>query len=545
LAQGRVAEAVDAAERHLVRGAPDAVLQAAIGSPSVEKSTVWKYVLRLHDAELAAAYVFQFRASWDPQVCLDMLGRSLSRLPAGSPLLPRCEELHARMQVYVQILDVPHCRWKSWQAIEGDCAESAEAVVRALINQYQQWDLARRVADLWGAEGIRLEIEEALLLHLLSKNDTTSVLQALRRLRVDEVVRLVENVLNEVPQFRTKRFLVQYVLSTYGHSLAADALERLTAKERGIRLCMLLSAELQGVYYPILDKPHLIVESLIMSRHVDIVGMVLRNLPELRNDELLVRYAGKALEVPDTHGEDQFAPDHWLLTGDVLSDDETRSMHFFPAAPCARLAKELLYLCGDSLFAGRACLQLCDGLSKSLIGDSVDSRAQAIALILEMVKFAKLLFARDGDHGDEVSLCDEELEHLEVLEHIVEAKGSLAGYSLLDLRDKQKVFTLCDRLIEDDRMQLASELAKKCGVPADMILGELALSLLDLGLYAEAKAELQTVLVRKRDGPGVREHSSLLTQVLERLDTRRAYDVADLRERDSDLRRQVSSLSSG
>jgi hypothetical protein len=119
------------------------------------------------------------------------------------------------------------------------------------------------------------------------------------------------------------------------------------------------------------------------------------------------------------------------------------------------------------------------------------------------------------------SLCDEELEHLEVLEHIIEAKGSLSGCSLLDLRDKQKVFALCDRLIEDDRMQLASELAKKCGVPADMILGELALSLLDLGLYAEAKAELQSVLERKRDGPGGRDHSSLLTQVLERLDTRR------------------------
>jgi hypothetical protein len=490
LAHGRVADAVDTAERHLVRGAPDAVLQAVICSPSADKSTVWRYVLRLHDAELATAYVFQFRASWDPQVCLDMLGKSLSRLPSGSPLLSRCEELHARMQVYMQILEVPHCRWKSWQSIEGDCSESAEAVVRALINQYQQWDLARRVADLWGAEGIRLEIEEALLLHLLSKNDTTSVLQALRRLRVDEVVRLVENVLNEVPQFRTKRFLVQYVISTYGHNLAADALDRLSAKERGIRLCMLLSADLQGVYYPLLDKPHLIVESLIMSRHVEIVGMVLRRLPELRDDELLVRYAERALDVVGPQDSNQFAPDHWLLTGDIGNDDETRSMHFFPATPCARLAKELLYLCGDSALAGRACLQLCDGLSKALIGDCVDGREQALALILEMVKFAKLLFSRDGDHGDDVSLCEEELEHLEVLEHIIEAKGSLSGCSLLDLRDKQKVFALCDRLIEDDRMQLASELAKKCGVPADMILGELALSLLDLGLYAEAKAEL-------------------------------------------------------
>jgi hypothetical protein len=53
------------------------------------------------------------------------------------------------------------------------------------------------------------------------------------------------------------------------------------------------------------------------------------------------------------------------------------------------------------------------------------------------------------------------------------------------------------------------------------------------------------VLERKRDGPGGRDHSSLLTQVLERLDTRRPYDAAELRERDSDLRRQVAALSSG
>ncbi|CAD7942749.1 unnamed protein product [Amoebophrya sp. A120] len=182
---------------------------------------------------------------------------------------------------------------------------------------------------------------------------------------------------------------------------------------------------MQPHYLRLLDRPVLIVESLLMNSRTDLLREFLDSFPQYRVDSLILGYARKALSLsastsschsrmnaaPEQQGSKrkeaaQGLDDHrdnrpfametrdenkrsenlrdyqqfegvrkqwtaetglggpWCLTGDPGLDDALRASHVYERAPSIELAESLLDLLSDeSLENAGLCFQLCDELS--------------------------------------------------------------------------------------------------------------------------------------------------------------------------------------
>lgn len=106
---------------------------------------------------------------------------------------------------------------------------------------------------------------------------------------------------------RFSQVLVQYLLALKG-SLPKKSVEQLEEMELGIAALRQLPQQWSEKCSHLVQKPLLIVESLIMAKQMAFVKKLLEELPTLRDDKLLVHYARKALGL----GPDQEALPYFL-----------------------------------------------------------------------------------------------------------------------------------------------------------------------------------------------------------------------------------------
>ncbi len=275
-----------------------------------------------------------------------------------------------------------------------------------------------------------------------------------------------------------------------GRAISADLRHFLETKEHGLRMLLELAAEQQGKFLPLIDYPSLIVEALVMHEDVERLANIFARLPETRNDGMLIHYAKKALEF-----HDGTAPSASLRTfaGDPQFDDELRKNFRYQSSPNINLAKGLFDLCKNSAKAGQACLSLCDGLSRRL-SDDESSNLIIVAILQQLLFYAKFQFMKDTDEfPGGVATCETFLSLVELYESLVIAKCTF-GFSLTDLADSQKSRQLRDRLIAEDRMQLAIDLAMKCNIESEPAWANWGLSLLSVGRYQEAREKFRYCL---------------------------------------------------
>jgi len=175
--------------------------------------------------------------------------------------------------------------------------------------------------------------------------------------------------------------------------------ERLRVLLASLQLLGEVSETMRPHFLKLLRKPELIVESLLMNARVDLLKKFLEDFPEYRHDELILRYARKALalqpssqtpvltedtveeeendaetrlEAPASPGhrahqaEDEGLGGPWCLTGSPRKDLEIRSRHHFEEAPNSGLTERILELCSDSPDNAAACFHICDELSLRL-----------------------------------------------------------------------------------------------------------------------------------------------------------------------------------
>ncbi|KAN0035791.1 hypothetical protein ACTA71_005082 [Dictyostelium dimigraforme] len=131
----------------------------------------------------------------------------------------------------------------------------------------------------------------------------------------------------------------------------------------------------------------------------------------------------------------------WVLTGnDSVQDEKIRHSHFFIRSPSISLAKSLFDLCESKKKVYNTCIELYSNLS--------------------------MLLSNPKSGGPTlVAVCDTYLGKVELFQSLVVSKCS-GSMSLVDLGDPHKR-QLRDRLIQENRLRLAIDIATKCNIPAD------------------------------------------------------------------------------
>ncbi|KAF2070635.1 hypothetical protein CYY_008045 [Polysphondylium violaceum] len=446
-------------------------------------------------------------------------------------------------------------RWATWQEIKDICKKDPARIVRSLLDS-RHYELARKIRDLFSVKNINNEIEERYLYYLLvEKDDASLALQTLSELG-QESIKILESLLPSIKEISIKLFLVQFLLSNMRNNLSEAKLDLLTQQEIGYQILLLLPTDLQKQYLPDVNHPNMILEMLIMNEKIPLVAKLLSEIKDFKDtDDLLVYYARKALsfgrylakndilvmddylandpEAPtspnikavpkspvapkpssllkfgssspntlkfDSPSTSSLAKDKkqelWVLTGtDPVKDEKTRHNHFFIRSPSISLAKSLFDLCESKKKVYTTSIELYSYLSQLLSSSYSDDNLLIINLIQQLLMYTKLQLLRDPKSGGPtlVAICDTYLGKVELFQSLVISKCS-GSLSLMDLSDPQKARQLRDRLIQEDRLRLAIDVATKCNIPADSAWAAWGMSLIQMGSYTEAREKFKYCL---------------------------------------------------
>lgn len=199
---------------------------------------------------------------------------------------------------------------------------------------------------------------------------------------------------------------------------------------------------------------------------------------------------------PDTGLDEE---PYWQFYGgkDEVSqkrDEEVRQSFRFHQAPSTSLCLSILDLHDNSLECGKHLLTMCDDLS-SYLQSTASSQAETedFGLIINMIKNllnnAKMRLLQNSSTNI-ISLCDTYLSLIDVLEQLLLANCSLVP-SLNELRNTESVRRIRNRLLEEERHELAMNLSTKCGLDTQTVWASWGMIELRRGNYKEARNKFE------------------------------------------------------
>lgn len=198
----------------------------------------------------------------------------------------------------------------------------------------------------------------------------------------------------------------------------------------------------------------------------------------------------------------------WRLGNDEVADTAVRRRFSFGRPGHTSLCVAILDLYSDASMAGRACLRLCDVLSQRLVSDPAGGglgpggEEVDLLLVISMIQrlsfYAKLKFMKAGAHGG-VEQCDMYIGRADLMRQLFSAQYRLQ-LSIGDFDDLDKARRLRDKLIDDDRMELAMEVATKCRLDAGTVWMAWGMQKLRCGAYEEAREKFRHCLAPRDRG---------------------------------------------
>ncbi|CAD7926505.1 unnamed protein product, partial [Amoebophrya sp. A25] len=193
--------------------------------------------------------------------------------------------------------------WHSWHEIDDQYAASASsnAVLSHLLS-LNEHDLARQVQFMYAIERPKVsEIELQRLEYLFTANGADRKTEAVNRLLhfvPAQAVRFAFALLDRFVLIPHRLLLCRMLLENLKNWLSAAQIERLEVLSASLELLAAVVSSTSSTHYlRLLDRPTLIVESLLMNARADILGPFLDNFPQYRIDGLILRYARKALSL--------------------------------------------------------------------------------------------------------------------------------------------------------------------------------------------------------------------------------------------------------
>lgn len=262
----------------------------------------------------------------------------------------------------------------NWCDLEKKCSQDPIFVARKLARLGEHF-LARRVCDtfvpsLEDSSKLREDLTALWAFDMLTSDDDKEnvvvrrTFHMLGSLESSSAFRVCEDLLRRLGDrmLHTQLLLVRYLREGGFKS------DRLAVLELSLRILTRLSTSLAKQLSHLIGKPALILESLMMAKRLEAVKLLLgeSHFVSLRNDELSIRLAGRALEMSKSSMFDKENEDKdilsFVLTGDESRDAKIRRDHVYPNTPSVDLAKLLLELCASSLAAADAAVSFCDRL---------------------------------------------------------------------------------------------------------------------------------------------------------------------------------------
>ncbi|KAG6474190.1 uncharacterized protein LOC122028060 isoform X1 [Zingiber officinale] len=315
--EGKLLDALALSDRCLRDGASDYLLQLLIEQEEASNlvlpqphgyvmpnfgSTSWQYCLRLKDKLLAARLALNYVHRWDLDPAIDVLTMCICHLPQHQPI--RSEVLHMRqsLQRYHHILSADD-HYTRWQQVEVDCKEDPEGLALRLAGKGAV-SAALEVAE---SASLPIELRRELQGRQLVKLLTTDPLsgggpaQASRFLsslhESDDALPVAIEAMQLLPDLRSKQLLVHFFLKRRVGNLSDVEVAKLNLWALGLRVLSLLPLPTQQRCSSLHEHPHLILEVLLMMKQLQSASLILKEFPSLRDDNLILRYAAKAITI--------------------------------------------------------------------------------------------------------------------------------------------------------------------------------------------------------------------------------------------------------
>lgn len=180
----------------------------------------------------------------------------------------------------------------------------------------------------------------------------------------------------------------------------------------------------------------------------------------------------------------------------VMDDDDqlaTRQLFEYGQAPSTALCIAIIDMTADPARCGDICLHLCSKLSDRLAANpAAYDHYFMINSIRRLLYNAKLKFLDCGAMS-KIGLCDAYLSHAELLRVLLSSRVEYL-LSITDLIQPGKARRLRDRLIEDDKMDLALQVALKCNLDTFDVWSSWGRAKLSLGQYEDARTKFERCL---------------------------------------------------
>lgn len=177
-----------------------------------------------------------------------------------------------------------------------------------------------------------------------------------------------------------------------------------------------------------------------------------------------------------------------------VRDEEVRGNFRFQQAPSTSLCLSILDLHDNPLECGKNLLNMCDDLSVYL--QSANQQVEDHGLVINMMKHllhnAKVKLLQNSS-SNIISLCDNYLSLIDILEQLLLANCSIIP-SLNELRNSESVRRIRNRLLEEERHDLAMNLSTKCGLDTQTVWASWGIMELRRSNYKEARAKFEKCL---------------------------------------------------
>ena len=201
----------------------------------------------------------------------------------------------------------------------------------------------------------------------------------------------------------------------------------------------------------------------------------------------------------DSNGVEE-AVCNWQLYGNndnetsQKRDDMIRNSFRYLQAPSTSLCLSILDLHDQPLECGKDLLSMCDELSGYL--QAANYQVEDFSLIINMIKHllhnAKVKLLQNSSTNI-ISMCDSYLSLIDLLEQLLLANCSIIP-SLNELRNTESSRRIRNRLLEEERHDLAMNISTKCCLDTQTVWASWGLIELKRGNYKEARSKFEKCL---------------------------------------------------
>ncbi|KAL6615484.1 hypothetical protein ACP70R_037754 [Stipagrostis hirtigluma subsp. patula] len=315
--EGKLTDALAVSDRCLRNGASDKLLQLLIeqeeersigtgqtrtyGSRTFGSNT-WQYCLRLRDKKLAAQLALRYLHSWDLNPANDVLTMCICHLPENDPTRSKLLHMKQSLHRYGHIMNADD-HYTRWQEVEVDCEADPEGLALRLAAKGAV-SAALEVAESASLSiDLRRELQGRQLVKLLTTDPLSgggpaAASRFLSTLKdSNDALPVAVGAMKLLPDLRSKQLLVHFFLKRTVGNLSDAEIARLNSWALGLRVLSLLPVPSQQRCSSLHEHPQLILEVLLMMKQLQSASLILKEVPSLRDDRLIISYAKKAISV--------------------------------------------------------------------------------------------------------------------------------------------------------------------------------------------------------------------------------------------------------